>query len=71
MIQSKKRHEVLACLASVVRAYGDFFNDGAHLMKRIEPDTDAIIENISVMKKASSALEKDLEKRHALISAGI
>ncbi len=71
MIQSKKRHEVLGCLASVVRAYGDFFNEGAHLMKRIEPDTDAIVESISEMKKASTALEKDLEKRHALISPGI
>jgi len=70
MIQSKKRHEVLGCLASVVRAYGDFFVDGSSLMKRIDNDTNAIVENISEMKKVSLALEKDLEKRHSLISSG-
>lgn len=68
MIQSKKRHEVLECLSSLVTAYGLFFKEGSHLFTEVEPENKAICKDIDDMKKISSLLEKQLEKRHSLVA---
>jgi len=68
MIQSKKRHEVLDCLTSLVNAYGIFFKEGSDLLTKVEPETKEITKDIGEMKRLSALLEKQLEKRHLLFS---
>jgi len=68
MIQSKKRHEVLDCLTSLVNAYGLFFKDGSELFSKVEPETKEISKDVVEMKRLSGLLEKQLEKRHSLVS---
>ncbi len=71
MIQSKKRQEVLDCLISMVNAYGIFFKEGSELFSQVEPETREIAKDVGEMKRLSNLLEKQLEKRHALVSPGV
>lgn len=69
MIQSKKRHEVLDCLTSLVNAFGIFFKEGSDLFNQVEPETQEVAADVSEMKRLSNLLEKHLEKRHNLVSS--
>ena len=69
MIQSKKRHEVLDCLTSLVNAFGIFFKEGSDLFSQVEPETKEVAADVVEMKRLSSLLEKHLEKRHNLVSS--
>ena len=68
MIQSKKRHEVLDCLTSLVNAFGIFFKEGSDLFSQVEPETKEVATDVAEMKRLSNLLEKHLEKRHNLVS---
>ena len=68
MIQSKKRHEVLDCLTSLVNAFGIFFKEGSDLFSQVEPETKEVAADVVEMKRLSSLLEKHLEKNHFELS---
>jgi hypothetical protein len=55
----------------MVNAYGIFFKEGSELFSQVEPETREIAKDVGEMKRLSNLLEKQLEKRHALVSPGV
>ena len=68
MLQAKKRHECVDALLVLVNAYGHFFKQGDDLFQEFEPFSKELGKEICEMRSRTSALEKVMEKRHAVVN---
>ena len=68
MLQAKKKHEVLDALLSMVKAYGNFFEEGQKLYQGSKTDTDQVRQNVRELRKKSIELDRMLDKRHVEIT---
>ena len=65
MLQSRKKHETLSPLMSLLKSYQQHFVNGAELFRQLEPFLIELGEEMSQMQEQSSDLEKEMEKRHS------
>ena len=68
MLQAKKRHEIVDALLVLVNAYGVFFKQGGELFQEFEPFSKELGKEICEMRSRTAALEKAMEKRHAVVN---
>ena len=68
MLQAKKRHEIVDALLVLVNAYGVFFKQGDELFQEFEPFSKELGKEICEMRSRTAALEKVMEKRHAIVN---
>ena len=68
MLQAKKRHEIVDALLVLVNAYGVFFKQGDELIQEFEPFSKQLGKEICEMRSRTAALEKNMEKRHAIVN---
>lgn len=68
-LQSKKRHEVLQTLLSLMGAYSTYFHQGSDLFEDSEPFLKQLAVTLDTLGKESSDLSKQLDSRHALVTA--
>ena len=68
IIQSKKRTEVLESMLGLVNAYSNHFHDGKEYFQDLDIFTQQLSIEIDTMRTKTDTLDKQLEKRHKVVS---
>lgn len=68
-LQSKKRHEVLQTLLSLMSAYSTYYHQGYDLFEDSEPFLKQLGGSLDKLGKESSDLSKQLDSRHLLVTS--
>ncbi|KAL3206903.1 hypothetical protein MRX96_039856 [Rhipicephalus microplus] len=68
-LQSKKRHEVLQTLLSLMGAYSTYFHQGSDLFEDSEPFLKQLGSTLDKLSKESTDLSKQLDSRHTLVTS--
>ncbi|KAL1417638.1 hypothetical protein MTO96_026689 [Rhipicephalus appendiculatus] len=68
-LQSKKRHEVLQTLLSLMGAYSTYFHQGSDLFEDSEPFLKQLGSTLEKLSKESTDLSKQLDSRHTLVTS--
>ncbi|KAH7956511.1 hypothetical protein HPB52_010152 [Rhipicephalus sanguineus] len=68
-LQSKKRHEVLQTLLSLMGAYSTYFHQGSDLFEDSEPFLKQLGTTLDKLSKESTDLSKQLDSRHTLVTS--
>ncbi|XP_064461329.1 arf-GAP with coiled-coil, ANK repeat and PH domain-containing protein 2-like [Ornithodoros turicata] len=68
-LQSKKRHEVLHTLLSLMHAYSTYFHQGSDLFQESESFLKNLGTNLEKLGKESVDLSKQLDSRHVLVTS--
>uniref|UniRef100_T1JJI0 5' exonuclease Apollo n=1 Tax=Strigamia maritima TaxID=126957 RepID=T1JJI0_STRMM len=71
LLQAKKRYEVLDTLLSYMQAQTTFFHQGADLCEDTDPLMKEIAADLAQMKIETTALDKQLEGRHNLVTSKV
>ena len=68
ILQQKKKEIVLDSLSSYLSSYKTYFHQGSNLMTNTEPFMSGLQGNLKKMRDKTAQLEKQLEKRHTLVT---
>lgn len=68
-LQSKKRHEVLQTLLSLMSAYSTYYHQGYDLFEDSEPFLKQLGGSLDKLGKESTDLSKQLDSRHVLVTS--
>lgn len=69
MLQTRKRHEILATFLSYLQACCTYYHQGADLSEDLEPFLKTTAEEVSAMRNDTKALDKEMENRHTIVNS--